>query len=103
MDLQITSMAGLKESSLSTDTKKEGKLREACEGFEAILLKQLLTTMRKSVPKSGLLEAGPGQEIYQDMHDDQLARSMAKGRGMGLGETLYRQVSGQLTDQPGRK
>jgi Rod binding domain-containing protein len=36
------------------------------------------------------------------MQDEQLAQSMAQGRGMGLGEALYRQIAGQ-TVPGGRK
>ncbi len=72
---------------------KERKLQRACKDFEALLIKQLLTTMRKSVPKDGLFTQGFAEETYQDMYDDQLARKIAHGRGMGIAEAMYKQLS----------
>ncbi len=96
--MRIDGAAGmeLKQTGTAADKlkeKKEKKLRKACHDFEALMLKQLLTTMRKSVPKDGILHGGYASDMYQSMQDDALAQEMAKGRGMGLGDSLYRQLS----------
>ncbi|MGV1100153.1 rod-binding protein [Thiovibrio sp. JS02] len=93
MNIISDATSGLKGNSLSADMAKEGKLRAACAGFEAIMLKQILAIARESVPEGGLLDGGYGEEIFQSMHDDQLAQHMAGSRGMGFGEMLYRQLS----------
>ncbi|MFH1019409.1 MAG: rod-binding protein [Pseudomonadota bacterium] len=93
MDIISEATAGLKGSSNSTDTLKEGKLREACAGFEALMLKQILTLARQSVPKSGLLDGGYGEEMFQSIHDDQLTQKMAGSKSLGFGDMLYRQLS----------
>jgi flagellar protein FlgJ len=93
MDIITTGTLGLKENSNSADTIKERKLREACAGFEAIMLKEMLSLARRSVPKSGLWEGGHAQDIYESMHDDFLTQELAGGEGMGFGEMLYRQLS----------
>lgn len=93
MDIISEATAGLKGNTNSADTAKERKLREACAGFEALMLKQILTLARQSVPKSGLLDGGYGEEMFQSMHDDQLARKMAGSQGLGFGDMLYRQLS----------
>ena len=86
----------LKKTTAPTDTVKERELRSACHDFEAVILKQMLDAMRKSVPKSGLLNGnGYADKMYQSMRDDELAKEMARGKGMGLGEVLYKQLSGQ--------
>lgn len=86
----------LKNSSTPADTVKQRKLRNACHDFEAIMLKQILDSMRKSIPKSGLLgEEGYAEKMYQSMRDDELTKEMARGKGMGLGEVLYKQLSGR--------
>jgi len=93
MDITTEATAGLKGNINSTDTIKKGKLREACAGFEALMLKQILTLARQSVPKSGLLDGGYGEEMFQSIHDDQIAQKMAGSSGLGFGEMLYRQLS----------
>jgi flagellar protein FlgJ len=86
----------LKPGSHSVDKAKEAKLKKACHDFEAIMLKQLLTTMRKSVPKDGLFKTGFAGDMYDSMRDEQLAKNMAGGRGMGIADLLYKQLSGEI-------
>ena len=93
MNITSEATAGLKGNSNSADTVKEKKLREACAGFEALMIKQILTLGHKSVPKSGLLDGGYGEEMFQSIQDDQIAQKMAGSKGLGFGEMLYRQLS----------
>lgn len=69
------------------------KLEGACKDFEAILLNKLLTSMRETVPEGGLFEKSFGEKIYQSMLDEEMTRQMAHGKGIGLGELLYRHLS----------
>ena len=93
MDITTEATAGLKGIANSTDTLKEKKLREACAGFEALMLKQILSLASQSVPKGGLVDGGYGEEMFQSIHDDQMAQKMAGGKGLGFGDMLYRQLS----------
>ena len=93
MDIISEATTGLKGNTNSTDTIKKGKLREACAGFEALMLKQILTLAHQSVPKGGLIDGGYGEEMFQSIHDDQIAQKMAGSKGLGFGEMLYRQLS----------
>ena len=95
--MQITRapITPLKQTGLSSD-KSDGKLKKACHDFEAIVLRQLLTDMRKSVPKTGLLDSGYAQDMYQSMQDDALVQALASGRGTGLADELYAQITSQM-------
>jgi peptidoglycan hydrolase FlgJ len=93
MDIISEATNGLKGTAPSADTLKERKLREACAGFEALMLKQILALGRQSVQKSGLLDGGYGEEMFQSIHDDQIAQNMAGSRSLGFGDMLYRQLS----------
>jgi flagellar protein FlgJ len=93
MDIISEATAGLKGIANSSDTIKEKKLREACAGFEALMLKQILTLARQSVPKGGLFDGGYGEEMFQSIQDDQMAQKMAGSKGVGFGDMLYRQLS----------
>jgi flagellar protein FlgJ len=96
MKITAAPTINLKDNAPAADTVKEAKLRKSCKDFEAIILKQMLTTMRKSIPKSGLFNDNFADDIYQSMADDALAKDLAQNEGMGLGDTLYRQLSGQI-------
>lgn len=71
-------------------------LRESCREFEAIFVQQMYQAMRKNVPNDGLLPRDNATLIYQDMLDTQMARETAKGKGTGLGESMYNQMKGQI-------
>lgn len=92
----VSSQIKLKTPADSADKMKDKKLRKACAGFEAILLRQLLATMRESVPKNGLLGDSYADQMYQSMQDVQLARVLSQGKGMGFGEELYQQLSREM-------
>ncbi len=48
--------------------------------------------MQKSVPKSDLIEQSQGRDYYEDMLLDAYTKEMAKGRGTGLKEMLFKQL-----------
>jgi len=91
-----TTALTLKPNANSADKAKEAKLHKACQDFEALMLKQLLTTMRKSVPKDGLFKTGYAEDMYNSMHDDELAKNIAHGKGVGIADILYKQLSGEI-------
>lgn len=94
MRIQPNPAVPFKKIGQTADTSKENDLKKACTDFEAIILKQLLTAMRNTVPKGGLMDGGYAQEMYQSMYDEGLANDMASGKGIGLADALYKQLSG---------
>jgi flagellar protein FlgJ len=71
----------------------ERQLRSTAQDVEAIFLTQMLQMMRRasSNAKGGPL-SGQNQRVYQEMMDEHLARALAKGGGIGLGDMLVRDV-----------
>ncbi|MDA8138550.1 MAG: rod-binding protein [Desulfobacteraceae bacterium] len=69
------------------------QLLKACQDFEAIFVQQMMQQMRQTVPQNGLFSGGRAEEIYTSMMDDELSKTFAQGRGLGLSEMLYRQLS----------
>ncbi|MFH1453564.1 MAG: rod-binding protein [Armatimonadota bacterium] len=75
--------------------EKEAKLkefREACAGFESMFISQLVTQMRKSIPKSDFLGKGKGEEMVEGLMNDEYAKAMAQSSGIGLANILYNQL-----------
>ena len=83
----------LKNMPQTADKADEARLEKACKDFEAIILNQMLSAMRKAVPEGGLFEKSYGEKIYQSMMDEELSKNIAHGKGMGLGEMLFRQLT----------
>ena len=80
---------------------EQKKLLEACKDFEAILLNKLLSSMRESIPEGGLFEKSYGEKIYQSMLDEEMTKEWAHGKGTGIGELLYKQLSRSIKPSAG--
>jgi len=78
------------------------KQKKACRDFEALILNQMITRMRKGVPKSGLVDTSHAHEMYQSLHDQQLAAKMAESGGIGLADIMYKQLTGQIKSSTGK-
>ena len=74
---------------------KSDKLYELCESLETFLLKNMLTGMRKTVQKSGLVDNSFAGKMYEDMLYDEYAKSYAKNSSFGLAELAYLELTGQ--------
>jgi len=72
-------------------------LKEACKEFETILLEQMLKSMRKTINKSGLMQGGMAEDIFEDMLYEKYARKMSDSANLGLADMLYRQLSQKHT------
>jgi flagellar protein FlgJ len=73
------SFAGLSE---------KAKLERAARELEAVLVSQLMSTMRRSVPESGLVPQSAASEMFRSMLDDELARSTAAKSPFGLAKAI---------------
>ena len=70
---------------------EDAKLKDACRDFEAIFIKQMLDSMRKTVQKTGLIDGGMAENIFEDFLYDEYAKVMAKTGSFGIQDLLYRQ------------
>lgn len=70
----------------------ERELLQAAQGFEAIFLQQMLQTARAANLGESLFE-GTGSDTTNAMFDRAVAESGAGRAGLGLAETIARQLS----------
>ncbi len=71
---------------------KDAQLKKACADFESIFIDYIFKSMRKSVPQNGLFGNTQEQKVYKSMADQAMSESIARGKGMGLGDLLYNQL-----------
>ena len=88
-------------ASTATDEEKaraqlEKRLKDACEGFESMLLSIMYKEMRNTVPKNQLFGDDNAHEIWQSMLDTAMMEEAAKSGGIGLAELLYKQLAPQV-------
>ena len=89
--LDPNSLSGLRRVS------KDGSpaaTREAARQFEALLLQQVLKSMRDATPKGGMFDSDESR-MYQSLLDQQLAMQLAtRSGGIGLARVIERQLGG---------
>lgn len=79
-------------------TAEEKELLAAAQDFESFFLYMLLKEMRKTVNESPMFHGGRAEEIFRDMLDEEMSKTMAKtpGQGIGIAQLLYEQLSRPL-------
>ncbi len=75
------------------------KVKEVSRQFESYLLRQYLGEARKPLVESKCNLNASGSQIYRDMVTSQLADSISKSGGLGLGTTLAEQLTRQNLQQ----
>jgi len=89
--LDPNSLSGLRRVS------KDGSpaaTKEAAKQFEALLLQQVLKSMRDATPKGGMFDSDESR-MYQSLLDQQLAMQLAtRSGGIGLAKVIERQLGG---------
>jgi flagellar protein FlgJ len=78
----------------AAETPEDSNLKAACEDLEALFIHHLLSEMRKTVSKSGLIDGGRSEEIYTSLMDAERAKEMAHSGGLGLSDILLEQLGG---------
>ena len=69
------------------------KLKEACQGFEAMFMQMMYREMRKTVPENSLFGNSNAEKIFQDMLDTKMVDNMASAGGFGFADIMYNQLT----------
>lgn len=90
-----TNLNGLQN--LKAEKNDEAALKKVSEQFESMFISLLLKNMRSAneVFSEGNMFDSNESKFYRDMHDDQLALSLSHGRGFGIADAMYRQLTQQ--------
>jgi flagellar protein FlgJ len=83
-------------SSLSEREQTQRAARE----LESVLLAQLLSAMRKTVPSGGLFGESSSNEIFREMLDTELARQVSTKSPFGLAEAVMRSLENRFKGNP---
>ena len=65
------------------------RIEEAARGLEAQFAQMLIKSMRSATPGDPLLGSNT---TYREMYDQQLAKELTKGRGLGIAPMIVRQL-----------
>ncbi len=86
---------GQKQSSVlqTSDAPRNKKLWRASLAFEAMFVRQLLSSMHKTIPSSGLVNKGFAEDVQSSMFNQALAKSIGGQGKLGIAKNIYRQIS----------
>ncbi len=98
--LAESKLGQLQKQAESPEYKDEKELKALAQKFEGIFMNQLMKSMRETLPKDGLLSSF-SVDMYESMFDQEVAGEMSKGKGMGLADVLYAQLSRMNGEKPG--
>lgn len=82
--------------------KARDRLETTCAQMESLFLHQLIKSMRAAIPRSDLLGENKGEEMYRELLDVELSKTLSQDRGFGLKEILIRQL-GRFSEENGEK
>ncbi|WP_010253222.1 rod-binding protein [Treponema primitia] len=74
---------------------KSGKLYEQCLALETFLTKTLISGMRSTVQKTGLIDDSFAGKMYEDMLYDEYAKTYTENANFGLADLAYLELTGQ--------
>ncbi len=77
---------------------QRARMRQAAKDFESVLLRQLLDSMRQSIPDGGLFQSPAGRQI-EGLFWHYLSRSVADNGGIGLWRDIYKQFADAQPDR----
>lgn len=83
--------AGMK-STAAVPSSQESKLGKACDQFEGMLVRQIMSEGMKPLLAKPLGGSGEGGGVYDYMVTDTLANSVAGKNGMGISHLLQAQL-----------
>lgn len=92
--LDTNSLNGLRQSAKAGSP---AALKEAATQFEAMFINMMMKSMRDATPQEGLMD-NQQTKTFTTMLDQQMSQNLAK-RGVGLADSLVRQLSAQQMGQ----
>jgi peptidoglycan hydrolase FlgJ len=84
-------MISLKPVSAAQSAKRDPELRKAAEAFEAVILRQMMASMRKAKLGDEMFGSS-ATDNFREMADARLADNMASMRQFGIADLVERQL-----------
>ncbi len=73
--------------------KDDDELKKACDELEGYMISMMFKQMKKSMLSGdSLIAKGDYEATFEDMHINNLSLEMVKAGGIGLSESMYRQM-----------
>jgi flagellar protein FlgJ len=91
---------GLDALRLQAKNGSKESVHAAAAQFESYFMQMMLRTMRQTLSQDGPFDSQE-TKTFSDMFDQQIAQSIAKGKGIGLADMLAKQMELSMQTNPG--
>ena len=72
------------------------ELREVCQDFEALFVKMMLDSMRKTVGDGALIPKNSGEKLFEDKLYEEYAHDISRSAPLGIADMMYSQLENSL-------
>ena len=86
-----TDFSGLNEMRAQARVDPQSSLKQVAKQFEGIFIQMMLKSMRDASMGDDIFDSDQSK-LYRDMFDKQIALDMASGKGIGIADSLVRQL-----------
>ncbi len=87
--------SGAAATSAASASPEMGKLRKTAQQFEAVFIRQMISSMRSASLGDGVFDSD-GTKQFQDMSDAQTADAMAGKSALGIADMLVKQYGARI-------
>lgn len=98
---QMTDLLNMVQTEKFQNAKEKKELQKVCADFEGVLLNYMFQAMKKTVGDGGLFGDNFRKDMYESLFFEKLSQKVAETRGVGIGESLYRQLSAKTEGSEG--
>lgn len=85
------------ENNINPEAIRQKNQVEAVKKWDSYFIQTLLREMRKTIPKSGLVQNSFAMDMFYDMLDKQIADNIAESGGLSLSKNLFRRMFKEQT------
>ncbi len=82
----------LRPATTAASAATRERMAETAESFEATFLSQMLGVMFQGVETAAPFGGGQGEQAFRSFMTDAMARSVARGGGIGLSDAIQREM-----------
>jgi flagellar protein FlgJ len=87
--MKITSNSPVIAQQEPSKQEDHPEVRKVAKQFEGLFINQMVSAMRKTVAKGGLVPESNAERVYQSMLDNQYSEKMADTEQLGLSQMIY--------------
>ena len=93
-----TDFSGLNELRAQARVDPQSSLKQVAKQFEGIFIQMMLKSMRDASLGDDIFDSDQSK-VYRDMFDKQISLDMANGKGIGIAESLVRQLGKNIPEK----